>query len=103
VRRPLWPDARRSSLAAPRLSFRAAQLLSLQSNDREFLTKERATELLAPLLAPDAPYSKARAARGAVRSPCAPQTLGCGCGSRMRAARGARRSWGRSAAPHSVS
>lgn len=37
-----------------------AQLLSLQSNDREFLTSERARELLAPLFAADAPHSKAR-------------------------------------------
>jgi hypothetical protein len=40
-----------------------ADFLTLQSNDREFLTAERATELLAPLLAPGAKISKVRAAR----------------------------------------
>ena len=38
-----------------------AGLFSLVSSDREFLTAERASELLAPLLAPGAAFSKARA------------------------------------------
>jgi hypothetical protein len=37
--------------------------LSLQSTDREFLTKERARELLAPLFAADSTHSKARTRR----------------------------------------
>ena len=42
-----------------------ATTLSLHSSDREFLTAERAEELLAPLLAPGAPFPKARGACGA--------------------------------------
>ena len=39
----------------------AATVLSLQSTDREFLTADRAKELLAPLFAPGAQFTKARA------------------------------------------
>ena len=58
-----------------------ATTLSLHSSDREFLTAERAEELLAPLLAPGAPFTKARGARGG-----APKRARCFSGSLFRAA-----------------
>ncbi len=59
----LLAEAGQAGQAPAETSGGDATTLSLHSADREFLTAERAAELLAPLLAPGAQFSKARGLR----------------------------------------